>query len=72
MLTAFAILALGVALTALVGLAGLWLSTSWEVVEDDQALERMSGKGLRGWFSRRNRLLTYRRDHLGRFRRYRR
>ena len=72
MLTAFALLALAVALVAFVGLAWMWVSTSWEVVEDDQAIERIHGGGLRGWFGRKSRLLTYRRDHLGRFRRYRR
>jgi hypothetical protein len=71
MWTALAILALLVALTALIGLAWLWLSSSWEVVEDDEVVHRIAGRSLRRWFGRKTRLLTYRRDRQGRFRRYR-
>jgi hypothetical protein len=59
---------------------GLWLlrTLKWEAVEDDQLEFRMPRGGApgRGWFkgliASRQRLLTYRRDRRGRFRRYRR
>ena len=67
MLTAFAILTILVSIAALVGLAMLWLSASWEVLDDEQ-IPRKSA--FRRWFGPPR--LTYRRDRLGRFRRYRR
>jgi len=73
MLTALAFLALVVALIALAAFVWLWLSSSWEIVEDDEFAHRIPGSHwFRGWFGRKDRLLTYRRDHLGRFRKYRR
>jgi hypothetical protein len=59
---------------------GLWLvrTLRWETVEDDR-MEFGPGQGRapgRGWFrgliASRQRLLTYRRDRRGRFRRHRR
>ncbi|MBT2134534.1 hypothetical protein KK137_09330 [Croceibacterium sp. LX-88] len=62
----FAVLAILVA-------AVLWLARSWEVVDDDRKIHRLYREaGLRGWFSRAPRLLTYRRDGRGRFRRHKR
>lgn len=61
-------------------LLGLWLvrTLRWESVEDDQFEYRVPGgrSSGRGWFKAllvpKRRLLTYRRDRRGRFRRYRR
>jgi hypothetical protein len=51
-------------------LVWLWLSTSWEVVEDDVLHELSRGSSwMRGWFRPRQRQLPYRRDRRGRFRR---
>ena len=59
-------------------LAARWLGRSWEVLDDDQLSDRLVGTaqhssadwlGLRGWFKRKPRRLTYRRDERGRFRR---
>jgi hypothetical protein len=69
-----------IGLAALVGLACLWRMLDWQEVEDDRlqheiAGARRRGRGwldLRRWFAPQPRLLTYRRDRLGRFRRYRR
>ena len=61
--------------------AGRWLASSWEVLDDDQLAERLTGKGathspmwlrVRGWLAGGPRRLTYRRDERGRFRRVRR
>ena len=67
----------------LLWLAWLWLARSWEVLDDDQLSEKLSGQGqphqspafwmrMLGWFGRGQRRLTYRRDERGRFRRTRR
>jgi hypothetical protein len=72
-----------VAIAALLALAWLGRSLRWEVVEDDRLdYATARGRGVpaalrfwmrrRGWFGPKKRLLTYRRDELGRFRRYRR
>ena len=62
----------------LLWLASLWLTRSWEVLDDDQLSEKLSGptqhspavwRRMLGWFVRGPRRLTYRRDKLGRFRR---
>jgi hypothetical protein len=62
-------------------LASRWLMRSWEVLDDDQLSDKLSGPpqnspadwlDLRGWFKRKPRQLTYRRDGRGRFRRVRR
>ena len=59
-------------------LAARWLGRSWEVLDDDQLSDKLAGPephspanwlGLRGWFTRKPRRLTYRRDERGRFRR---
>jgi hypothetical protein len=72
------------ALCVVVGLIALMLglrllrALRWETVEDDQLEFRLGRRGapVRGWFTgllaSRQRLLTYRRDRRGRFRRYRR
>jgi hypothetical protein len=57
--------------------ARLLRSIEWEVIDDDELHERISAGGraagwLRRWTKPRPRMLTYRRDRLGRFRRYRR
>ena len=61
----------------LLWLAWLWLARSWEVLDDDQLSEKLAGpaphaspvwRRVQGWFTRKQRLLTYRRDKLGRFR----
>lgn len=61
-------------------LAARWLGRSWEVLDDDQLSDKLAASeyhsparwlGLRGWFTRKPRLLTYRRDERGRFRRIR-
>ncbi|HEU4651839.1 MAG TPA: hypothetical protein VFS49_10535 [Croceibacterium sp.] len=67
---------------ALLWLAGRWLASSWEVLDDDQLHEKLGLRGtshapavwlrVRGWFSGGPRRLTYRRDKLGRFRKIRR
>ena len=67
----------------LLWLASLWLTRSWEVLDDDQLSEKLSGPShpqhspavwmrMLGWFRRGPRRLTYRRDERGRFRRIRR
>ena len=68
--------AVGVAL--LLYLAWRWLAQSWEVLDDDQLSDKLSGPArhspgvwmrMLGWFNPRGpRRLTYRRDKLGRFR----
>jgi hypothetical protein len=61
---------------ALFVLARLSRALRWEQVDDDRLHHELSTtRGwamLRGWFTPRHRLLTYRRDALGRFRRHRR
>ena len=62
--------------------AGRWLASSWEVLDDDQLTEKLTGQGaspspalwlrVRGWLAGGPRRLTYRRDERGRFRRFRR
>ncbi len=61
--------------------AWLWLARSWEVLDDDQLSEKLSGHPpyspavwlrILGWFTRGPRRLTYRRDDRGRFRKIRR
>lgn len=72
-----------VAISALFALFWLGRSLRWEVVEDDRLdYPNASGRTVpaafrawlrrRGWFGSKKRLLTYRRDTLGRFRRHRR
>ena len=72
------VVALGAAaaVTAL-WLAARWLGRSWEVLDDDQLSDKLAGSerhsparwlGLHGWFTRKPRRLTYRRDERGRFR----
>jgi len=73
------VVGLGAAAAALpLWLAMRWLGRSWEVLDDDQLSDRLAGSehnspagwlGLRGWFTRMPRRLTYRRDERGRFRR---
>jgi hypothetical protein len=71
-----------IAVGAVVALTWLGRSLRWEVVDDDRLdyegpRRRGAPGGLRTWLRRhawpspRQRLLTYRRDRLGRFRRYR-
>ena len=59
-----------VGLIGLALLVWLWLSASWEVV-DDHTLHELSHRAgwLRGWFKPKQRQLPYRRDKRGRFRR---
>jgi hypothetical protein len=72
--------ALGIAVGIAALLLGLWLlrTLKWEAIEDDQLEFRLpQGRSrARGWLKGllvpRHRLLTYRRDRRGRFRRYRR
>ncbi len=61
----------------LLWLASLWLSLSWEVLDDDQLSEKLSDPTqhsqavwlrIASWFRRGPRRLTYRRDERGRFR----
>lgn len=75
------VVVLGAAAVALpLWLASRWLGRSWEVLDDDQLSDRLAGPehwpadwlGLRGWFTRKPRRLTYRRDERGRFRRVKR
>ena len=75
----FALAAIGACL--LLWLGGRWLARSWEVLDDDQLSEKLSGSArqspalwlrMLGWFSRGPRRLTYRRDERGRFRKIRR
>jgi hypothetical protein len=72
-----------VAIGAVAALAWLGRTLRWEVVEDDRldyepSVRRGPTAAFRAWLRRRSwlgskrRLLTYRRDELGRFRRYRR
>ena len=77
---------IGVALGAigsclLLWLASRWLARSWQVLDDDQLSEKLSGHPrpsqdvwlrMIGWFRRGPRRLTYRRDERGRFRKTRR
>jgi len=74
-LAALAALALG----SLLWLGCRWLASAWEVLDDDQLTDKLSGAGrashspadwlrLHGWFRRRPRRLFYRRDRRGRFR----
>jgi len=62
-------------------LASRWLAGSWEVLDDDELSYKLSSRTqhspaewlrLRGWFARKPRQLTYRRDERGRFRRVKR
>lgn len=65
---------------SLLWLAWRWLARSWEVLDDDQLSEKLADAThspvawlrMRGWFTRKPRQLTYRRDERGRFRRVRR
>lgn len=61
----------------LLWLGWTWLARSWEVLDDDQLSEKLSGGArhspaawlrMLGWFSGGTRRLTYRRDERGRFR----
>jgi hypothetical protein len=72
-----------IAACLLLWLGGRWLARSWEVLDDDQLTEKLSGRShpqqspavwmrMLGWFGRGPRRLTYRRDERGRFRRIRR
>lgn len=75
-----------IALAAVAGLLGLcavlallWLGRTlqWSTLEDDQIdFSTPTGRGRFRWFTSwmkpRDDLLTYRRDHLGRFRKHRR
>jgi hypothetical protein len=67
-----------VGVCALLALAWLWRTLRWEVVDDDAlhyevSRGRSAGRSwLKAWLKPKPRLLTYRRDRLGRFRRYRR
>ena len=80
MSAALILTAVSIAVAVVAVLTGLWLvrSLKWESVDDDQLEYRLSrGRSSgRGWFggllAPRHRLLTYRRDRRGRFRRYRR
>lgn len=76
---ALALGAIGACLLLWAGL--LWLAQSWEVLDDDQLSEKLSGYPqhsagvwlrMLGWFTRGPRRLTYRRDERGRFRKIRR
>lgn len=62
--------------SALLALFGTWMSKSWTVIEDDEAIERKGDvslwRRLGGWAGRGPRRLTYRRDERGRFRKHRR
>lgn len=69
----------GLAIVALLAaslmfLAYRWLSASWQVVSDDELHERRVAPflNIRGWLGSALPRITYRRDELGRFRRYRR
>ena len=72
------VLAGAIGIGALLALAWLWHALRWEVVDDDRldyGISRGRGSGRRwftAWHRPRAPLLTYRRDVLGRFRRYRR
>jgi hypothetical protein len=66
-----------IGLVLLLWLSWRWLTKSWEVLDDDQLHEKLSGPEsdssaawmrLFGWFRRGPRRLTYRRDERGRFR----
>ena len=67
---------------AVLWLSARWVASSWEVLDDDQLSEKLAPRGaghsatmwlrMRGWFSGGPRRLTYRRDKLGRFRKFRR
>lgn len=73
MLATFTIVTALTALVVIAGAVGLWLARSWEVIDDDRKVHRLFREaGLRGWFRRAPRLLTYRRDGRGRFRRHKR
>ena len=66
-----------IAVGFLLWLAWRWLARSWEVLDDDRLSEKLADAGhspvswlrMRGWFKRKPRQLTYRRDERGRFRR---
>jgi hypothetical protein len=77
------LLVTAVATGLLLWLAWRWLAKSWEVLDDDQLSDRLSGQTqdqapasswlrFRGWFTSGPRRLTYRRDERGRFRKIRR
>lgn len=66
-----------IGLGLLLWLASLWLTRSWEVLDDDQLSEKLSHSTqhsravwlrIGSWFRRGPRRLTYRRDKRGRFR----
>ena len=71
-----------VAIGAIVALTWLGRGLRWETIEDDQldyeGRRRGASAAFRAWlrrhawFGSKRRLLTYRRDDRGRFRRYRR
>jgi hypothetical protein len=67
-----------VSIAALLALGWLWRTLRWEVVDDDEldyrvSQGRSSGRSwLKAWLKPKPRMLTYRRDRLGRFRRHRR
>lgn len=71
-----------IALGLLLWAGGRWLARSWEVLDDDQLADKLTGQGtpespglwllVRGWLAGGPRRLTYRRDARGRFRRFRR
>jgi len=72
------VVALGtLAVGLLLWMGWTWLARSWEVLDDDQLSEKLSGGSrhspavwlrILGWFSGGTRRLTYRRDERGRFR----
>ncbi|KRA84289.1 hypothetical protein [Altererythrobacter sp. Root672] len=73
MLATFTIVTALIVVLAILAAAVLWLARSWEVIDDDRKIHRLFREaGLRGWFRRAPRLLTYRRDGRGRFRRHKR
>lgn len=76
-LAVLSLLGAAVGLGCLVAAVRLWRALKWEVVDDDQLHDRIAagrspgGNRLKAWLKPRTRLLTYRRDRRGRFRRYR-
>jgi hypothetical protein len=62
-----------VGIPAALGAGILWLSGSWEVVDDRHVIDRLERRGFFSWhfaflFGNSTRRLTYRRDSRGRFR----
>lgn len=75
---ALTVLALIVLVCTVAALTWLFRTLKWEVIEDEEfqsgaAQSRAwTWSGLKAWLKPKPRLLTYRRDHRGRFRRHRR